>query len=72
MNAMLTQGDIRNILRHRCEAAGSQSAWARANGVKRQYVSQVLAGKQRPGAAILRALGYEARISYLQVPRAGA
>ena len=68
----LTQADIRNILRHRCDEAGGQSAWARANGVKRQYVSQVLAGKQRPGDAILRALGYEARISYLQVPPAGA
>lgn len=45
-------------LREACKAAGGQSAWAKANGVSPQYVSDVLRGKP-PGDAILSALGIE-------------
>ena len=47
-------------LRKAVKLAGSMSAYARSIGVTRQYIHQVLTGKQQPGPAILDALGYDA------------
>lgn len=45
------------MLRDACEAAGSQKAWANANGVSTAYVSDVLAGRRDPGEGIAKAFG---------------
>jgi hypothetical protein len=50
-------------LRAACEKAGSQAAWARANGIHAQYVSAVLRGNQHPGPQIVRALGVKLEVS---------
>lgn len=45
------------MLREACETAGSQKAWAAANGVSTAYVSDVLAGRRDPGEGIAKAFG---------------
>lgn len=59
--------DVRNILRKACEAAGTQKAWAEANGVSPQYVNDVLQGFREPGEAILSALGIEKVTTYRRI-----
>lgn len=39
---MLTERDMRNILRHRCEEAGGQRKWAETHGFSAPYVNLVL------------------------------
>ena len=57
------------MLQAACKEAGSQRAWARANGVSDAYVSDCLAGRREPGDSIARALGYRPVTMY--VPRRG-
>lgn len=45
--------------------AGSASAWAAAAWISPAYVSDVRLGRRAPGAAVLRALGLEKRVSYV-------
>jgi transcriptional regulator with XRE-family HTH domain len=45
------------LLAKRYEESGSQKAFAEANDVSAQYVSDVLKQKREPGEAILKALG---------------
>ena len=61
---MIDQNDLRNILRHRCEAAGGAGKWAAANDIFPQYVSAVLRGKVAGGNQIANALGYEKKTVY--------
>jgi hypothetical protein len=57
MKHLLSLPDVIALLAKRCEEAGSQKAFAEANGVSAQYVSDVLKQKREPGEAILKALG---------------
>jgi hypothetical protein len=57
---IVTEEDLRGVLRGACVEAGGQTAWAKKHGVGKAYVNDVLAGRRRPGPAILKALGYEA------------
>lgn len=61
---MISQADMRNILRHRCEAAGGQKAWALANGISPQYVGDILTGRRDVAARLAKILGYERTISF--------
>lgn len=54
---LLSADDVRVLLREACQIAGSQSKWARQNGVSRQYVSFVLLGVCVPGPSVLKPLG---------------
>lgn len=56
---MLTESDMRNILRHRCEAAGGMTKWAREHNLNPGYVSSVLAGQRTVGPKIAAAIGYK-------------
>jgi DNA-binding transcriptional regulator YdaS (Cro superfamily) len=58
-----------SLLRKECERAGSQRAWAQANGLSAVYVSDVLSGKRAPAGRILAALGVEAVIDYRRIAR---
>lgn len=49
--------DVRKRLREACEAAGGQSAFARAVGVNQSFVANVLAGRKRPSDKLCEALG---------------
>lgn len=61
---MMNTEQVREIIRDLCVEAGSQSAWAKANGVSQAYVNHVLEGKREPGPAILEAIGLERVITY--------
>lgn len=43
---------------------GSQTAFAETNKVSKQYLSNVLNGRQRPGPKVLKALGVKCVIAY--------
>jgi hypothetical protein len=42
-----------------CERSGSQRAWATANRITQQHVSDVLNRRREPGPKVLDALGLE-------------
>lgn len=67
---MKTTDEMRAMLRAACEAAGSQIAWAKANGLSSAYVSDVLAGRREPGRSIAEAFGYQPVTMYVEVQRA--
>jgi hypothetical protein len=73
---LLSLPDVIALLAKRCDEAGSQKAFAEANNISAQYVSDVLKQKREPGEAILRALGLQKVESYrmlavVRVPRRG-
>jgi hypothetical protein len=61
---MISADEIRNILRHRCEEAGSQRNWCALHGFGETYVSAVLAGRLTPGSRLLKALGYQKKVAF--------
>lgn len=53
----MTDDDLRRRLVAACDKAGSQTAWAKANGLRPQYVSDVLNERREPSPKLARALG---------------
>ena len=66
---MISVDDLRKMLRDACEAAGSQKAWAKANGLSITYVSDVLAGRREPGKGIAQAFGFKPITVYVEIDR---
>ena len=56
---MISADDMRNILRHRCEEAGSQREWSRLNDAAETTVSAILAGRMPVTRYIAGKLGYQ-------------
>lgn len=50
---------VRIALKHACERAGSQRAFADSINVSEQYVSDVINGSRQPGEAIAKPLGFK-------------
>lgn len=63
----MTHTQMIELLRDACANAGSQVAWATANGVSAAYVSDVLGGRREPGAKILAALGLTRSVCYTRL-----
>jgi DNA-binding transcriptional regulator YdaS (Cro superfamily) len=61
---MLNENDLRQILRHRCESAGSAAKFARQADLSEGLVSQILSGRQKMGPKMARALGYRKIIRF--------
>jgi hypothetical protein len=62
---MISENDLRNILRHRCEAAGSVAKWAAMHGLNQSYVQETVFGNyQSIGPKIYAALGYRKIIQF--------
>jgi hypothetical protein len=61
---MLSVEEVRQKLRDACLEAGSENAWAKANGLSQPYVNDTIKGRREPGAGILRALGLKRIIGY--------
>jgi DNA-binding transcriptional regulator YdaS (Cro superfamily) len=61
---MLTENDMRNILRHRCASAGSAAAFAQQANLSEGLVSQILSGRQKVGPKMAKALGYRKIIRF--------
>jgi hypothetical protein len=58
MTEHLTEMQIIPLLAKACEDAGSQRAWAEANGLSPAFVNDVLQGKRAVTARIAGALNY--------------
>jgi hypothetical protein len=61
---VFTADEVRDLLRRACEAAGSQSAWARANGLEGPNVCAAIAGRRPFFAPMLARLGLRKIILY--------
>lgn len=55
----MTIDQVRLLLEAQCRKAGSQTAWAAANGISLSHVSNVINGRDLPGDKVLDALGLE-------------
>ena len=55
------------MLREACEAAGSQKAWAKNNGLSGAYVSDCLAGRREIGEGIALAFGFRQVTMYVEL-----
>jgi len=58
--------DVLDQLSKEIRAVGSQSEWARRNGLSQTYISQLLIGRRRPGPDVIRALKLERTIAFAQ------
>lgn len=56
--------DLRRIFRDRCNEAGGQRAWAKANGFSEVDVSRALSGKRGFSDEMAAALGYEKKVLF--------
>lgn len=56
--------DALEVIRRAVEKAGSQKAFAKANGLSEPYVSDVMNGRRDPGPRILEAVGLERYVGY--------
>jgi DNA-binding phage protein len=61
--------DVIRLLRDEVKRAGSQTEWARRNGVERTSVSHVLSGRKRPTKDIVKTLKLEKVVAYKQGAR---
>jgi len=59
--------DVMLLLRSEVKQAGSQTAWAKKNGINRAILNMVLKGHRAPNKAILRAL--KLRMVFVDPPR---
>ena len=62
----ISLGEMRSALRAAVKDAGSQKAWAIANGVSEQYVSDCLRGCRTIGFSISEVFGYEPITVYVR------
>jgi hypothetical protein len=60
---VITENDMRNILRHRCERDG-QKAWAEKNGFAVSFIQFVLSGDRRVSERLSEALGYNRKVVF--------
>lgn len=56
---LMTEDEVRDLIRQKCTELGGQSAFARTCGVQPQFISMVLTGKRAPSDVILEAVGVE-------------
>jgi DNA-binding XRE family transcriptional regulator len=54
---LLTDADVLKLVRAEITKAGSQKAWAKASGISRQTINQVINGKRAFEPKVLLALG---------------
>lgn len=64
MSELFSPLDVCRELQEQCNAAGSQKAWAQANGLSAAYVNDVFRGRREPGESICAALGFRRIVLY--------
>jgi len=64
---VISTDQMRDKLRKACKAAGSQTAWAKANGLSTVYISDALSGRRPIGEGIASKLGYEPVTMYKRI-----
>ena len=70
-NLLMTPTQVCQLLRARCEKAGSQSAFAREIGLPQPYINAVIRGRRPPSEYLCDILGIEAIITYRKVKTDG-
>ncbi len=61
---MITADNLRQILRHRCEAAGGQKTWAALHQLSPQYISDVLNARREVSTKLAAKLGYSKKVFF--------
>lgn len=56
---MITDKELRKILKNACDKAGSQRKWALDNGLSPAYVNDMLQENRKLGKKILKVLRYK-------------
>jgi hypothetical protein len=64
---IIDETSIRMLIRERCKAIGSQSAFADKVGVSAAYLSDMLLGKRGVSDGIASAIGYEKFIAFRKI-----
>ena len=62
---VIDHNDLRNILRHRVEAAGGGSAFAKEAGVSPTLISLTLSGRQKVGPMLAEKIGYRKIVGFV-------
>ncbi len=62
--ANMTENELVGLLARHIEQTGSQQAWAKAHGISKAYVCDVINRRAQPGTKILKALDLEKVIMY--------
>jgi hypothetical protein len=62
---MLSQDEVRILLRLLLKSGGSKAAFCRKHRVHQTHLSNFLSGRRLPGPRILKALGLEERLVYV-------
>lgn len=60
----MTDEEVRELLKKRCERAGSIMLFAHLSGLSRQYVSEVIHGREKISPSICATLGLVRKVSY--------
>ena len=63
----ITPARVRQLLRARCEQAGSQSGAGRKLGLHQPYINDVISGKRPPSDDLCAALFIERVVSYRKI-----
>ena len=71
-NSRLDWFDVLRMLQADIARVGSQAAWARAFGVSRQFVGQVLGSQREPSTEMLDAIGVRSRTIRIYEPKEDA
>ena len=56
---MLTNNDLRDILRKECLKAGGAPAWAERHNCSRTNICEMISGKREVSERVMNILGYE-------------
>lgn len=60
----MTDDEVRALLKKRCERAGSITVFAHLSGLSREYVSEVIHGREKISASICATLGLVRKVTY--------
>lgn len=60
----MTDDQVRELLRERCERAGSITVFAHLSGLSREYLSEVIHGREKISPSVCAALGLVRKVSY--------
>jgi hypothetical protein len=69
MKKQLSLEDVITLLARRCGESGSQRAFAEANNISPQYITDVLRRKREPGRLVLDSLGLKKVVTYAEVEK---
>jgi len=64
---MITEDELREILRQQCNELGNAAIWSRNNKVSNSYISDILSGRRPIGKKVASRLGMEAVKLYKKI-----